>query len=134
MWSYSAIGPASGRYAGPGDPIVGMRAFEYAPAVIPAADSGRLVVHFLVGVLTDVADQHGARPAERGIVEAELPGVAKTKCPDFGQGRNRHTIHERIVTWHDLPFRVIVIDEHVNAEEFAQQRVRPLGGVERIAT
>ena len=109
-----------------------MCAFEHAPAVVPAAGSGRLVVHFLVRVLTDIADQHGARPAERDLVEAELPRIAETKCPDLWQRRNRHAIHKRVVTRHDVPFGVIVVDEHIDAEEFAKQRVRALRGVERI--
>ena len=46
-----------------------VRAFTDAPAVIAAADARRLIVHFFIRSLTNVANQHGAAAAMRRIVE-----------------------------------------------------------------
>ena len=101
-----------------------MRAFTKAPAVVPAAGAGRLVVELFPGELTDVRDDERARSAARRVVEGIAPRIAESRVPDFRQHAGR--VSEGIVGRNRISPRVIVRHGDVDPEHLAEQRERAL--------
>ncbi len=97
-------------------------AFAGLPAVVAAAGcSGGLIVDLFAVAVADVADEEVAG----GAVEGESPGVAEACGPDFGQGAFGFGVGGWDGVGGDAGLGI-------DAEDFTEEGVGALGGVERV--
>ena len=113
--------------------VVRRAAFAQPPAVVAAARADRLPVHFFARGLADVGDHQRAGAAVRPVVEVVAPRIAQAERPDLRQRGDRLPIDERVVVGHAVAARIGVRHVDVDAQHLAEQRVRVLRVVQRIA-